>query len=137
MKNKFTLALAALLVSGFCAEVLAVPPPPTRPPLTPAQVSKIRRSAKPRTLSPQQQEMKQLTDQLRAELKKNPVDQAKIDDLTKQIDDRRNAMQVERMQSMLNNPNLTPQQKQRYNDMLQRMKSRQGAPKTAPQPPAK
>ncbi len=129
--------LVCLLGLGFAAQVLAVPPQPSRAPLSEAQIAQIKaqRQARNRTLTPQQQQMQQLNAQLRADLKKKPVDRDKVGSLLKQIDAQRDAVQIENMQSELdNNKSLTPQQRQRFNEMIQKAKTRQAQQQQ--QPPA-
>ena len=128
MKKYLIHALAALLGLGLAAQALAAPPLSNRPPLTPDQIAKIKanRQARQQTLTPQQQQMKQLSDQLRAELQKKPVDRDRVSDLLKQLDALRNAARIEQMQSLLdNNKNLSAKQRQRLTDSLQRAKARQ------------
>jgi len=128
MKKKLTYALTALLGLGFAAQVLASPPlPGNRPPLTPEQIARIKAShqSKKRELTPAQQQMKQLTDQLRAEMRKKPVDREKVNSLVQQINAQRDTARIEQLQTRLNDPSLPPQQKQRYTNMIQRMKAHQ------------
>jgi len=124
--------LAALLAVGFSTQGLAapatsIPANAPRAALTQDQIAKIKadRAANRATMTAQRAQMKSLTDQLRAELKKKPVDRNKVNDLTKQLDIQWDTMQVQQMQMMMDrNPNLKPEQKKRYGDMVQRAKDR-------------
>ncbi len=123
--------LVCLLGFGLAAQVLAVPPRPNRAPLTPAEIARIKASKadRQRNLTPAQQEIHKLTSELRAEMKKKPVDQAKVNSLVSQINTMRDAQQIDQLQSELdNNKSLTAQQRQRYTDMIKRAKARQPKP---------
>ena len=132
MKKYGMLVLAVLLAAGFSVPSLAAQKPgvsalPLRAPLTQAQIAKIKtdRDATRAAMTAQRDQMKGLTDQLRTELKKKPVDRVKVDALINQIDLQRDTMQVQQMQMMMDqSPNLNPEQKKRYSDMIKRSKDR-------------
>lgn len=138
MNKNITLALSALLGLGFSAQVLAAPPQPIGPRPTEAQLARIRANqpATKRALTPEQKQMRQLTAQLRAELKKKPVDHARVNDLIRQIDAQREAMQIKQMETMMDNPRVSAKQKQRFSEMIQRAKARQAQQQQPAQPPA-
>jgi hypothetical protein len=127
MKKYGIYLMAVVLAAGFSTQALAAPAAPQRPALTQAQIAKIKadRETTRTAMTAQHAQMKALTDQLRAELKNKPVDRNKVNDLIKQIDIQRETMQVQQMQAMMDrNPNLKPEQKKRYSDMIQRAKDR-------------
>jgi hypothetical protein len=140
MKKHVLLALAVLLAAGFSTQSLAAqgatgPTAPVRPALTQAQIVKMKadRDAARTTMKSQRDQMKGLTDQLSAELKKKPVDKNRINDLTKQIDIQRDTMQIQMMQMMMSqNPNLKPADQTRYNNMIQKAKDRLAKRQSAP-----
>jgi Spy/CpxP family protein refolding chaperone len=127
MKKYGLFALTVLLAAGLAVQVLAAPPKPLPASLTPAQAAKMKadQDARRATMTAQRDKMKGLTDQLRAELKKKPVDRNKVNALIKQIDLQQATMQVQQMQMMMDqSSNLRPEQKKRYSDMIQKAKSR-------------
>jgi Spy/CpxP family protein refolding chaperone len=131
--------LAVLLAAGFSTQVTAAPATSNpanspRPALTQDEIAKRKadREAIRAAMTTQRAQMKNLTDQLRAELKKKPVDKNKVDALTKQIDIQRDTVRVQHMQMIMDhNPNLKPEQKKRYGDMIQKAKDRLAKKQTA------
>ena len=118
--------MAILLAAGFALPALAaVQPikPPASIPLTQAQIAQMK--ADRAAMDSQRAQMKTLSDQLRSTLKSKPVDQNRVSSLTKQLNDLRDSMTLQRMQMMSQRQNLTPAQQKRYSDMVQRIKDRQ------------
>jgi hypothetical protein len=125
--NKFVLALS--LVLFFSAQGIAAPKTGH-----PAQIAKRKaaRAAITATQAPQRAQLIALTGQLQAERKKKPVDQNRIDDLTRQITVQRETMRVEQLQLTLDrSANLKPAQKKREQARLQKMKDRLAKSKLA------
>lgn len=136
MKKSGVCILAILLAAGFSVQALAAPnfpPLKPRPGLTQAQIDKMKadRDAKQAAMLAQRDQMKSLSDQLRAELKKKPADQARIKSLRNQMDLQRDTVHLRMMQDMQNNPSLKPADKQRYNDTIQKIKERIARKQTA------
>ncbi|MBN3033920.1 MAG: hypothetical protein JW873_07490 [Candidatus Saganbacteria bacterium] len=116
MKRCAFCLVAALLAAGFSAQSLAAPPPFAK--LTAGQ--KAKRAA----LEARRARLKELTGQLRAELKKKPVDQAKIKKLKNQLALERDTARLELLQSLASRPNRQPASRQRLNNAIQKLKER-------------
>ena len=135
------LVLTVVLAAGFPATSQAQTAPdtaakirPPRPALTQAQIAEIktRREADRAAASAQQAQMKSVSDQLRAEMQKKPVDRNKVDGLRKQMELQLDIAHLQQMQAMANErPDMKPADKQRYEDMIQKTKDRIAREKTA------
>ena len=129
MKKYGVCVLALLLAAGFSAQSLAAQAPAqpaSRPGLTQDQIAKRKagRDANQAAQKARFAQMKSLTGQLRAELKKKPADQARIKYLRDQLDIQRETMRLQILQNMLNNPNIKPAARQRLNSNIQKIKDR-------------
>lgn len=125
MKKPNLFAWAVILAAFFSLQALAAPAP-KNPQLTPAQTAKINASRKVSRaeMNSQHAQSKVLSDQLRAELKKKPVDQAKVDSLLQQLMAQQEDMQIKQMESMMQQrPNMKAADRQRYKDTLTKMKA--------------
>jgi Spy/CpxP family protein refolding chaperone len=125
--------LAVLLAGGFFTQATAAPATGNAVPIK-ERVAKIKadQAARKAAMEAERAPMKALFAQLRAELKKKPVNKNKVNDLNKQIDIQRETVQVKQMQSMMdNNPNLKPEQKKRYGERIQKAKDRLAKKKMA------
>jgi hypothetical protein len=126
MKKYNLLVLAVLLAAVFSTQALAAPPLPGTQ-LTPDQIAKIKadRQANRTAMGTQRAQTTALTDQLKIELKKKPVDSVKVKSLMDQISSQRDAMQIRQMEAMSQRQGLKPADRTRYNDILKKMKDRQ------------